>query len=384
MLRRVLVLGSTGSVGRQSLEVLAGLRDSHEVVGLAAARSAARLSEQARDFHPRAVALADASQAGDLAVPPGCRVFTGAEGVVRLVEHVVPDIVLCAITGAAGLRSTLAAAEGGGVVGLANKESLVLAGHLVKSACRRSGARLVPVDSEHSALAQCLQGHEPSHVRRLVLTASGGPFRGYSAEQLLAVTPAQALRHPSWDMGPRITVDSATLMNKALEVIEACQLFDVPPENVSVVVHPQSVIHSMVEFIDGALLAQLSPPDMRLPIRWALAYPGRVPSGEASVDIARLPGLTFEAPDPVAFPCLLLGQLVARSGGLSGTVLNAANEVAVEAFLAGRLSFTAIHAVVADALDRFENEPEPDVARIEETDRRVRRHAASRLPQPAT
>jgi 1-deoxy-D-xylulose-5-phosphate reductoisomerase len=185
-------------------------------------------------------------------------------------------------------------------------------------------------------------------------------------------------------MGPRITVDSATLMNKALEIIEACLLFDVPPEKVSVVVHPQSVIHSMVEFIDGALLAQLSPPDMRLPIRWALAFPGRVPSGEASVDLARLSGLTFEEPDPVAFPCLLLGQRVARSRGLWGTVLNAANEVAVETFLAGRLPFTAIHAVVADALDHFENESDPDLSRIEDTDRRVRRHAASRLPQPAT
>jgi 1-deoxy-D-xylulose-5-phosphate reductoisomerase len=384
MPRRVLVLGSTGSVGRQSLDVLAGLRDTHEVVGLSAARSAERLSEQARAFRPAAVALAEPALAGQLALPAGCRVFTGAEGVVQLVEHLAPDIVLCGITGAAGLRSTLAAAEGGAVLGLANKESMVLAGHLVRAACRRSGARIVPVDSEHSALAQCLLGHEPAHVRRLILTASGGPFRGWSAERLSGATPAQALRHPSWDMGPRITVDSATLMNKALEIVEACQLFEVPPEKVSVVVHPQSVIHSMVEFIDGAVLAQLSPPDMRLPIRWALAHPGRVASGEAAVDLQRLSGLTFEPPDAEAFPCLLLGHRVARSRGLSGTVLNAANEVAVEAFLAGRLPFNSIHAVVADALDHFENVPDPDLALIEETDRRARRHAASRLPQPAT
>ena len=384
MARRVLVLGSTGSVGRQSLDVLAGLRDSHVVVGLSAARSAQRLSEQARAFVPEAVALADAAHAAELQLPAGCRVFTGPEGLVQLVEHVAADVVICGITGAAGLRSTLAACAGGGVVGLANKESLVLAGHLVRAACRRSGARLVPVDSEHSALAQCLQGHDPAHVRRLVLTASGGPFRGWSAERLGGVTPAQALRHPSWDMGPRITVDSATLMNKALEIVEACRLFDLPPERISVVVHPQSVIHSMVEFTDGAVLAQLSPPDMRLPIRWALGYPGRVPSGAPPVNLARLPGLSFEEPDTTAFPCLLLGPRVARAGGLTGTVLNAANEVAVEAFLAGRLAFTSIHGLVADALDRCDNVAEPDLELIEETDRRVRREAAACLPQTAS
>jgi 1-deoxy-D-xylulose-5-phosphate reductoisomerase len=384
MSRRVLVLGSTGSVGRQSLDVLAGLPDSHRVVGLSAARSARLLSEQAAAFRPQAVALADAAHAAELRVPPDCRVFTGPEGIVRLVEHVAPDVVICGITGAAGLRSTLAAAEGGAVVGLANKESLVLAGHLVRAACRRSGAHLVPVDSEHSALAQCLQGHDPAHVRRLVLTASGGPFRGWSAERMARATPAEALRHPSWDMGPRITVDSATLMNKALEIVEACKLFEVPPERISVVVHPQSVIHSMLEFADGAVLAQLSPPDMRLPIRWALAWPGRVPSGAPPVDLAHLPSLTFEEPDTAAFPCLLLGYRVARAGGLAGTVLNAANEVAVEAFLAGRLPLTGIHSVVADALDRCENVADPDLELIEETDRRVRRMAADRLPQTAS
>lgn len=363
--------------------MLAGLRDTHEVVGLSAARSTRLLSEQAQRFGPRAVALADATRASELALPAGCRVFTGAEGLVQLVQHVGADVVICGITGAAGLRSTLAAAEAGGVVGLANKESLVLAGHLVSAACRRSGARLVPVDSEHSALAQCLQGHDPAHVRRLILTASGGPFRGWSAERLAQATPAQALRHPSWDMGPRITVDSATLMNKALEIVEACRLFDMPPERVSVVVHPQSVVHSLVEFTDGALLAQISPPDMRLPIRWALGHPGRVPSGEPVVDLTKLSGLTFEQPDTQAFPCLLLGHRVARAGGLSGTVLNAANEVAVEAFLAGRLPFTGIHGIVADALDRFDNVAEPDLETIEDTDRRVRHHAATRMA-PAT
>jgi 1-deoxy-D-xylulose-5-phosphate reductoisomerase len=384
MLRRVLVLGSTGSVGRQSLDVLSGLRDTHEVVGLSASTSTRLLSEQARRFAAPAVALADPSRAGELSLPAGCRLFTGAAGLVQLVEHVAADVVICGITGAAGLRTTLAAAQGGAVIGLANKESLVLAGHLVAAACRRSGARLVPVDSEHSALAQCLQGHDPAHVRRLILTASGGPFRGWSRERLAQATPAQALRHPSWEMGPRITVDSATLMNKALEIVEACRLFDVPPERVSVVVHPQSVVHSLVEYADGALLAQLSPPDMRLPIRWALGYPGRVPSGEPPVDLLRLSGLSFEAPDTEAFPCLLLGHRVAREGGLAGTVLNAANEVAVEAFLAGRLPFNGIHDVVLDALDRFDNVPDPDLETIEDTDRRVRHHAAARMAPAAS
>lgn len=384
MPRRVVVLGSTGSIGRQSLEVLARLRDTHVVAGLAAARSTRLLSEQAQAFRPRAVALADASRAHELSLPPGCRLYTGPEGLVELVRELAADVTICGITGAAGLRSTLAACEGGGIVGLANKESLVLAGHLVRAACARSGARLVPVDSEHSALAQCLQGHDPASVRRLVLTASGGPFRGWSAERLADVRPEQALRHPRWEMGPRITVDSATLMNKALEVVEACRLFDVPPERVAVTVHPQAVIHSMVEYLDGAVLAQLSPPDMRLPIRWALAHPGRVDSGEGHVDLARLSGLTFEEPDLDTFPCLRFGWRVAREGGLAGTALNAANEVAVDAFLAGHLSFPAIHDLVAGALDALRNEGDPDLAAIEATDRAVRQQVAARLPQPAS
>ena len=220
-------------------------------------------------------------------------------------------------------------------------------------------------------------------MRRLLLTASGGPFRGRTLAELHDVTPAQALRHPSWVMGPRITVDSATLMNKSLEIVEACQLFDVTPEQVDVVIHPQSVVHSLVEFTDGALLAQLSPPDMRLPIRFALGGHERVPSGEPPVDVAALSGLTFERPDPESFPCLRFGPRVAREGGLSGCILNAANEVAVDAFLQGRLPFTAIAGVVEDALSSFDNAPEPDLATILQTDRRVRRHAESALTQLA-
>ncbi|MHC5210029.1 MAG: 1-deoxy-D-xylulose-5-phosphate reductoisomerase [Planctomycetota bacterium] len=377
----MLLLGSTGSIGRQSLDVLSGLTDTHTVVGLSACTSAGQLSEQAASYRPEAVCLVREASADALDLPPGCRSLAGAEGLVELVQATTPDLVICAITGAAGLPSTLAAAESGATLALANKESMVLAGHLVKAACRRSGSALIPVDSEHSAIAQCLAGHEPAGVRRLVLTASGGPFRGWTADQLQDVTPEQALKHPSWEMGPRITIDSATLMNKALEIVEACQLFDVPPERVDVIVHPQSVIHSMVEFVDGAILAQLSPPDMRLPIRYALGYPDRLPSGTPPVDLAALSGLAFEEPDRQTFPCLALGEQVARSGGLAGCILNAANEVAVDAFLARRLPFSSIPTVVADALERFENRPSPDLAMLLETDRRVREHAASLIPQ---
>jgi len=383
MARRVLLLGSTGSIGRQSLEVLAGLGETHRVVGLSAARSAALLSRQARACGVEAVCLADPERRSELDLPDGCRVHTGAEGLVSLVEATAPDLVICAISGAAGLPSTLAAARGGATLALANKESMVLAGHLVKAAVAASGGRIIPVDSEHSAIAQCLQGQPLRAVRRLVLTASGGPFRGRRRDELADVTPAQALRHPRWDMGPRITVDSATLMNKALEILEACQLFELPPAQVEVVVHPQSVIHSMVEYVDGAVLAQLSPPDMRLPIRYALGFPDRLPDGGPPVDFAALSGLTFETPDRQAFPCLALGERAARAGGLSGTIMNAADEVAVAAFLAGRLPFLSIADVVADALDRFEPRRLPELDEILDTDRRVREHAASRLPQTA-
>lgn len=383
MARRVLLLGSTGSIGRQSLQVLAGLGDSHRVVGLSASRSAALLSRQAREFGVEQVGLVDPGARAELDLPSTCRVHTGAAGLVSLVEATAPDLVICAISGAAGLPSTLAAARGGATLALANKESMVLAGHLVKRAVARSGGRIIPVDSEHCAIAQCLEGQPRAAVRRLVLTASGGPFRGKTRAELRDVTPAQALRHPCWEMGPRITIDSATLMNKALEIIEACQLFDVSPAQVDVVVHAQSVIHSMVEFVDGAVLAQLSPPDMRLPIRYALGHPQRLADGGGPVDFTALSGLTFESPDRTAFPCLALGERAARAGGLAGTILNAADEVAVEAFLAGRLPFLSIADVAADALDRFEAGAAPDLEEILETDRRVREHAASRLPQPA-
>ena len=402
MVKRVLVLGSTGSVGQQSLDVLSRLGKTHRVVGLSAHSSVAALAAQAAVVRPEAVCLADADvESGAWAdaltaaggSPPDCTLLTGAEGLVELVRVTRPDVVICSITGAAGLPSTLAAAESGAVVALANKESLVLAGHLVRAACAASGSVLVPVDSEHSAIAQCLRGDRAEDVRRIVLTASGGPFRGRTRADLAKVTVEQALKHPSWEMGPRITIDSATLMNKGLEVIEACHLFDVPVSQVDVVVHPQSIIHSMVEFVDGALLAQLSPPDMRLPIRYALGFPHRVPTPEPPVDFRALSGLHFEDPDRETFRCLALAERAAREGGLAGTILNAANEVAVDAFLERRLPFLDIPTVVEAALDHFLTDDQltdtgpgtqlgPDLASILETDANVRRFARETLPAP--
>ncbi len=376
MTKRVLVLGSTGSVGQQALDVLSGARDSFRVVGLSAHSSADLLASQAAAHAPVAVCLVEERP---VSVPAGCQVLHGADGLVELVRRTEPDVVIGAITGAAGLASTLESARSGAHLALANKESLVLAGDLVKAACARSGSELLPVDSEHSAIAQCLAGASHGGVRRLVLTASGGPFRGRTREDMADVTIEQALNHPSWEMGPRITIDSATLMNKALEIVEACHLFDVGADSIEVVVHPQSVIHSMVEFVDGSIVAQLGPPDMRVPIRWALAWPQRMESGHPPVDVASLGQLTFEEPDREAFPCLDLGVRVAREGGLSGCVLNAANEIAVDAFLAGRLPFLAIPTVVTDAMDTFGHPSAPDLETILEMDGRVRRYAEERL-----
>jgi len=349
------------------------------VIGLSAATSAAQLSAQAQRWSPEFVCLAGDGPAPDL--PSRCQLFRGPDGLVELVEAAQADVVVCAITGAAGLPSTLAAAETETVLAIANKESLVLAGHLLKDATARSGATIVPVDSEHSAIYQCLHGRRKD-VRRLILTASGGPFRGYDTERLKSVTLAQALRHPSWDMGPRITVDSATLMNKALEVVEACILFDVTVDDIHVVVHPQSVIHSMVEYIDGAVLAQLSSPDMRLPIRFALGHPHRVPTPAEPVDFTAFSGLTFEEPDRETFPLLALGEQVARQGGLAGTVFNAANEVAVDAFLKERIPFSDIPVLVGAACANTPAQDAPDLATILSTDAAVRRQTQALLPQP--
>jgi 1-deoxy-D-xylulose-5-phosphate reductoisomerase len=353
---RVAVLGSTGSIGRSTLAVLAEHPQRFSVSGLAAGRDWRGLLEQARRFGVPRVALADEAAAAELrqllrAEGDAIEVLAGAAGVVALAADAATDIIMAAICGAAGLASTLAAAEAGKRVLLANKESAVMAGTLLIAAVRRGGATLIPIDSEHNAIFQCLPaswraGTRVAGVRRLLLTASGGPFLDWSAAQMAQATPEQACAHPRWSMGRKISVDSATLMNKGLELIEASVLFGMPVADIAVVVHPQSIVHSLVEYADGSTLAQLAAPDMRTPIAQALAWPERMRSGVESLDLVRAGRLEFQAPDPLRFPCLGLAAMAARAGGLAPACLNAADEVAVQAFLDGQLNFGDIPAVI--------------------------------------
>ncbi|MFD1721662.1 1-deoxy-D-xylulose-5-phosphate reductoisomerase [Amnibacterium endophyticum] len=333
--RRVLLLGSTGSIGTQTLDVIAANEDRFEVVGLAAGRDAAGLAAQAERFGVTATAL-------------------GADDAERLVRDTAADVVVNGITGAAGLGPTIAALEGDAVLALANKESLIIGGPVVKP--MMAAGRVVPVDSEHSALAQCLASGTHGEVRRLVLTASGGPFRGRTRESLTGVTPAEALAHPTWDMGLMVTTNSATLVNKGLEVIEAHLLFDVPFTAIDVVVHPQSIVHSMVEFTDGATIAQASPPDMRLPISLGLDWPHRVPGVGAPLDWTRPQAWTFEPLDEQAFPSVALAKRVGEAGRTRPAVFNAANEQAVHAFHGGRIGFLDVVPLIEDVLDRVPEE----------------------------
>ncbi|MEJ2183130.1 MAG: 1-deoxy-D-xylulose-5-phosphate reductoisomerase [Nitrospirota bacterium] len=349
-MKNIVVLGSTGSIGRSTLSVVAEHPGLFRVVGLAARRNHDLLLRQVRDFSPEVVAVFDGEAART--VKAGCRVpvLDGPEGLEEVARHPGADIVISAIEGSAGLAPTLAALGAGKTVGLANKETLVIAGAVVRRAAREHGARILPVDSEHSAVFQCLEGGGREHLRRIVLTASGGPFVHKSAGELREVTPEEALRHPSWSMGRKITVDSATLMNKGLEVIEAHHLFDLGPERIGVVVHPQSIVHSLVEFVDGSLLAQLSVPDMRGAIAYALSYPQRLDGVIERLDLAEVGTLSFHEPDTERFPCLAYAYEALRAGGTMPAVLNAANEVAVEAFLQGRLAFTDIPVVIRQSM----------------------------------
>ena len=344
MKKRVVLLGSTGSIGLSALKVARDLPDRMEIVGLAANRQADVLLEQAREFKPQAVALFQDGPLDGLrrGLPAGMKCFSGAQGLVDLVTEVEADMVLVAIVGTAGLAPALAAVELGRDLAVASKEILVMAGQVVMPAVDRKGVRLLPVDSEHNAIFQCLVGEEAKHIRRLILTASGGPFRKTAAEDLEKVTLAQALKHPTWKMGQKITIDSATLFNKGLEMIEARWLFHVPMAQVDVVVHPQSIVHSLVEFVDGSQLAQLSHSDMCFPIQYAVTFPDRLPNRLRPLDLAELGGLTFEAPDPVRFPALRLAREAGTTGGTLPAVLNAANEEAVQAFLEEKISFPEI------------------------------------------
>ena len=374
MKQTISLLGSTGSIGRQTLEVARQL--GLPVAALAAKNSVDLLEQQAREFLPELVVLYEMDAAMELAqrlsgLP--IRVAYGMEGLLEAASMDEADTVVIAVVGMVGLRPTLAAAGKGKRVALANKETLVCAGDLVMERARRGRAEIVPMDSEHSAIFQCLQGcKDKDEVKRLWLTCSGGPFFGKTFAQLEHVTREEALRHPNWTMGAKITVDSATLMNKGLEVIEAMHLFGLPLEQVSVVIHRQSIIHSLVEFRDGALLAQMGAPDMRMPIRYALTYPGRAPSPEKPLDLLSCPSLTFAPPDTEAFLCLGLAMEAVRTGGTACAILNGANEAAVERFLAGEIGFNDIPRQVEGALNSVEVKWNPDLADILEADREAR------------
>jgi 1-deoxy-D-xylulose-5-phosphate reductoisomerase len=357
--KRLAILGSTGSIGVQALDVVARFPGRFEVVALSAGKNVARLAEQVRRFRPRLVAVADDGAARELEalVPAGVDVVPGEAGAVAAASHPDVQFVVAAISGGAGLRSTAAAVEAGKTIGLANKESLVLAGELVMRRAEERGVAILPIDSEHSAIHQSLAGHNRDEVRRLILTASGGPLRTVPQAELRDVTPARALKHPNWSMGDKITIDSATLMNKGLEVIEARWLFGVDPRRIDIVVHPESIVHSMVEYIDGSVVAQLGVSDMRGPISYALAHPERLPLDLPPLDLLRLGRLGFEPPDPARFPAFTLAYRALEIGGTAPAVLSGADEAAVAAFLAGRCRFTDIADLCAAALEAHAAEP---------------------------
>ena len=353
---RIAILGSTGSIGESALSVVDAHRDRVTVVALAAGHNTTRLADQVRKYQPSLVSVATDSGLAELTAQLSlgerpAAIESGANGLLAAATHPDVDLVLCASSGAAGLEAAFAAIEHGKTVALANKEVLVMAGDLMVAAARKRGVSLLPVDSEHNAIHQCLHGRTPDEVRRLILTASGGPFRDWSPDALARVTPADALRHPTWQMGRKITIDSSTLMNKGLEVIEARWLFDVAPAQIDVVVHPQSIVHSMVELRDGSVIAQLGVTDMRLPIQYAFSYPDRWDAPVPSLDVTRMGRLDFAPPDLEQFPCLRLAYDALAHGGAWPVVLNAANEVGVSAFLEGRLGFLQIPVVIERTLD---------------------------------
>jgi 1-deoxy-D-xylulose-5-phosphate reductoisomerase len=383
--KRVAILGSTGSIGVQALDVVARFPDRFEVVALSAGRNVARLAEQVRRFRPRLVAVADEAAARALRgeLPPSVEIVPGEAGAVAAASHADVQFVLAAISGGAGLRSTAAAVEAGKAIGLANKESLVLAGELIVRRAAERGVAILPVDSEHSAIHQSLLGHNREEVRRLILTASGGPLRTVPEAELRDVTPARALKHPNWSMGDKITIDSATLMNKGLEVIEARWLFGVEPRRIDIVVHPESIVHSMVEYIDGSMVAQLGVSDMRGPISYALGHPGRLPLDLPPLDLGKLGRLSFEPPDAARFPAFTLAYRALEIGGTAPAVLSGADEAAVAAFLAGRCRFTDIADLCAAALEAHAPEPVRSVEQALAASEWGRREAERRVGRGA-
>lgn len=379
--RRVLLLGSTGSIGTSALKVAQDIPERMEITGLAANQSVEALVQQVRETGVKHVALTDPTAAAKARtlLPSDVTVHEGTQGLVDLVHASEADLVLIAIVGVAGLAPALAAIEDGRHLAVASKEILVMAGEAVMQAARRKGVHVLPVDSEHNAIFQCLEGRPATDVRRILLTASGGPFRTLPTEQLPHVTLAQALKHPTWSMGRKITIDSATLFNKGLEMIEARWLFDVPMSRIEVVVHPQSIVHSMVEFMDHSVIAQLSYSDMCFPIQYAVTWPDRVPNNLRPLDFASLSSLTFEAPRTQDFPALDLARHAGETGGTLPAVLNAANEIAVEAFLAQRIPFPAIWQTVARVMETHTTQAHPSLEALIEADAWARRTAITQL-----
>ena len=380
-MKQLALLGSTGSIGRSTLDVVSAFPDDFGVKSLAAGRNVDLLAEQVARYRPECVAVADESVAREVQQRIGgeIRVLHGPEGLIEAATWSGVNMVVSSIVGAAGLAPTYAAVQAGLDIALANKEALVVAGEQMNLAAEKSGSRILPVDSEHNALHQCLRGETIDEVRHLWLTASGGPFRGHSLARLQTVTREEALDHPTWKMGPKITIDSATLMNKGLEVIEARWLFGLGPERIRVVVHPQSVVHSMVEFTDGSFKAQLGITDMRHPIQYALSWPARWATDLPAFDPLTVGRLDFEAPDTERFPCLGLAYRVLEEGGAAPAVLNAANEIAVQSFLEHEIGLLDIPRLIRQALDRHAGEPAESVEQLLEVDRRTRRTAAEIL-----
>jgi 1-deoxy-D-xylulose-5-phosphate reductoisomerase len=381
MVRSIAILGSTGSIGRNALRVVESLGPEYSICALSANSSVELLAEQARRFKPKYAAITDAGyedRLAELVAGLDVKVLGGPGSLVEIAELAEVDTVLTAVVGAAGLPAVLAAARKGKRLAIANKEPLVIAGELLLAEAKTGGAAILPVDSEHSAIFQAMQAGRPHEVAKVILTASGGPFREASAEDIRNVTLEQALAHPTWDMGPKITIDSATMMNKAFEIIEARWLFDVPVEKIEVLIHPESIVHSMVEFVDGSLIAQLGRPDMCLPIQYALTYPQRVAGIARAPRLEEIGNLTFKKPDPQTFRALPLAYQVARAGGTAAVVFNAANEAAVEEFLAGRIKFVNILELVEHCLDKHDVKTHVSLEDLLEADAWARKEVSAR------
>lgn len=379
-MKNIVILGSTGSIGKSALDVIKDFPHKFRVLGLAAKSSINTLERQIKEFNPSYVAVYDEKAYEELkSRVKTCEILYGEEGIYKLATLPQADIILSAIVGAAGLLPTYEAVKAGKIIGLANKESLVLAGELIKKEAKKSNAKIIPVDSEHSAVFQCINGCKKPYIRKIWLTASGGPFRGRKKHEIENVTPQEALNHPKWKMGKRITIDSATLMNKGFEVIEAHYLFDIPVDQIGVLIHPQSIVHCLVEFIDGTYLAQMSEPDMKAPIALALSLPERLPNVVKPIDWAVTTKLQFELPDTSVFPCLHLAYEAIKIGGTMPAVLNASDEVAVEAFLSGKLKFNDIYKIIKKVMDAHSASSANSIEEILKADSWARKRAKKEI-----